>query len=292
MSNRDEQSIRAAGEQVFENYLALLGIKDFGFEEEVEGTTRRPDYRINIEGEPARFDVKQFDPQPEDLPNGFGCYSPYPPLREKINAARLKFKGLKGTASCSLVLYNNGKPLVMLSPLPVYGAMLGDVGLTFPIDTRTGIGDAARMKQAFLGGGKMIRYAKGGKEPIAPQNTTISAIVALGVVRVGQCRFDVAVSTRRRALGRDLSQEEWWSMLDEWNAATPGLGEYALRARIYENPFAVKPLSRTFGRGPWDVRFGPEGDSLVRLYVGPELARLEDDEKAAGIQVNPWKWDG
>ena len=41
-----------------------------------------------------------------------------PSLREKIEAARKKFKGLNGTASRPLVLYNNGKPLVFLTPGP------------------------------------------------------------------------------------------------------------------------------------------------------------------------------
>lgn len=276
------------GELAFETYLSSLGLM-FAFEEPVPGTTKRPDYRVDLDGQPSRFEVKQFDPQLEDFHEGAGTFDPYPPLRAKIQAARQKFHGLKGTASCSLVLYNNGKPLIFLDPMHVYGAMLGNVGITFPLNTKTGVGDMSRMRNAFLGGGKMLRYAKGGKEPVAPQNTTISAIVAVSTLDVGYRRFAIAVAQRERQLGRDLSLEERLAMIEESNETETGLGEAALRVRVYDNPYAVTPLNLAFGRGPWDERFGPNAGHLDRVFVGVDLAELEEQEVATGIKVNTWR---
>ena len=85
------------------------------------------------------------DSSPEDVRGGFGHFDMYGPLREKINAAGKKFKGLKGTAPCSLVLYNS-KPFVFLGSSQVFGAMLGEVSATFPIDPKAGRGDASQLK--------------------------------------------------------------------------------------------------------------------------------------------------
>lgn len=126
------------------------------------------------------------------------------------------------------------------------------------------------MTREFLGGGKMIRYRKG--EPLGPQNTTISAIVAVGALPLGSRRFQVA----RRL--RQLSDDETSTMLQD----------RVLRVRVYENPNAAKPLSHIFGRGSWDERFGTQDDYLRRLYVGPDLLSLEQDETAVGIHVDPW----
>jgi hypothetical protein len=171
--------------------------------------------------------------------------------------------------------------------------MFGDVGFTFPVDLRTGAGDASQMEHAFLGGGKMIEYGKGGK-PVRPWNTTISGIVVVSALEVGSLRLGVAIAVRERDLGRDLSLDERLAMLEDWRDRVSSSGSAALRVRIYENPFAVKPLRRNFGLGPWDERFGPEGERLVRVYVGPSLslATLEEEETATGIKVDPWKWTG
>jgi hypothetical protein len=271
---------RTEGETAFESYLRSVGVP-FTFEEAVAGTTKRPDYCVVVGGEICRFEVKQFDSQLGDF--GGGVFDAYSPLREKFEAARKKFKGLRGTASCTLVLFNNGKPLVFLDPDTVFEAMLGNLGITFPVNTRTGAGDMTRVKHAFLGGGKMLRYAKGGRDPIAAQNTTISAVVAVSASSLHSRRVLLAVAHQERALGRRLPPSEWWAVAEKIEAET------VLRVRVYENPYAVRRLSPAFGCGPWDERFGPEGDRLVRIRVGAELAKLEAEEAAAGIQVDPWK---
>ena len=58
-----------------------------------------------------------------------GAYNPYGPIREKLNAARRKFKDMEGHCCC-LIFENPDKLRIDLSWQIVMGAMLGD--LTFP----------------------------------------------------------------------------------------------------------------------------------------------------------------
>lgn len=281
------------GELAFEVYLESVGLP-FAFEEPVPGTAKRPDYRLTLDERASRFEVKQFDPRPEDFRSGAGMINPYPPLREKIESARKKFKGLKGMASCSLVLYNNGRPFIFLDPTHVYGAMLGDVGFTFPFDPKTGHGDVSQLEHAFLGGGKMHRYEKGTINPIASQNTTISAIVVVCGLDIGYRRMAIAIALRERELGRDLSFDERVAMMEDWSRREPGLQEGTIRVRVYENPYAEVPLSPSFAMGAWDERFGakPSGTNLTRLRVGSALEALEAEQTVAGIKVDPWEMTG
>jgi hypothetical protein len=165
------QALRTPGEILFEQYLESQSLR-FTFEKQHAGKSKRPDYTIEWQGKPIVFDVKDFDP-PDKLPTSFGFLDPYTRIREKIEQGREEFKEYKEFC-CGLVLHNAGQPFVSLhEPDIVLGAMYGDSGLTFPVDTRTGVGDGSRLKRVFLGRGKMIRpnWAQ-------PQNTTISAIIA------------------------------------------------------------------------------------------------------------------
>src|SRR6266446_1210829 len=169
------EPIRTKGEILFEQYLDAQGLP-FEFEKQHAGKSRRPDYTIEWESRTVVFDVKDFDP-PGRIATGFGQFDPYTPIREKINQGRDKFKQYKEYC-CGLVLHNAGQPLVSLHhPDIMLGAMYGDSGLTFPVDTGTGVGDASELKRAFLGRGKMIR-----PNWSEPQNTTISAVIS--VVRI------------------------------------------------------------------------------------------------------------
>src|SRR6266852_2313289 len=99
---------RTPGEKVFEEYLASQGFVDVPFEKLPEGKTKPPDYTITLDRD-YYFDVKDFDPVP--INPGFGFYDPYERIRRKIDEARKKFQEYMGEP-CSLVLFNNGNPLV------------------------------------------------------------------------------------------------------------------------------------------------------------------------------------
>ena len=56
------------------------------------------------------FEVKEFRADSDDFRSGSGVFDPYPPLREKINAARNKFRELKHCCCC-LVLRSGPRNL-------------------------------------------------------------------------------------------------------------------------------------------------------------------------------------
>ena len=84
---------KTTSEELFERYLDSQGLA-FEFEKQHEGKSRRPDYKIAIEGKDYLFEVKEFEPG--DFPRGFSQFDPYPPIRAKIDAARKKFKEFEG----------------------------------------------------------------------------------------------------------------------------------------------------------------------------------------------------
>jgi hypothetical protein len=51
-----------------------------------------------------------------------------------------------------------------------------------------------------------------------------------------------------------------------------------IRGIVYENPYARIPLSRELFKGPFDERFGPDGDHIVRLYAREEVLKIETEE--------------
>lgn len=81
---------RTVGESIFEDYLTAQGLT-FEFEKEHAGKTKRPDYTIEWHCQTIVLDVKDFDP-PDRFPTGSGAFDPYPPIRERINQGRDKFK--------------------------------------------------------------------------------------------------------------------------------------------------------------------------------------------------------
>ena len=116
MAQEVKPALKNKSEILFEAYLRSQGHTDCAFEPEIQGTSRRPDYRLSWSEQDILFEVKEFRAAADDFGSGF--FDPYPPLREKINAARDKFKSLKQYCCC-LVLYNRDKPLVLLDWQPL-----------------------------------------------------------------------------------------------------------------------------------------------------------------------------
>jgi len=272
----EENSPRTASELLFEEYLRDRELS-CEYEPEIEGTTKRPDYQVSMGGAAAFFEVKEFEPQ--NTPQ-VGSFDPYPRIRSKINEARKKFKNFTDRM-CVLVLANpRHAALVLLEPLFVFCAMLGDLGWTMPFDPETGGLDDSRMTQTFLSGGRMVRYKNG--QAIAPQNTTISAVCVLGHVAEGSRRLEILRARRERETGRPLAPQQ---LLREsvGTAADPSIRR--LRVVVCENPYAATPLTHSFGRGPHDERFGLRDGRLCRLFVGSALETLEANEREAGITI-------
>jgi len=92
---------------------------------------------------------------------------------------------------------------------------------------------------------------------------------SFGVPRLLQIEFF------RSLLGRELHLEELSHFAEFLTAEGKNTAETALRVVVYENPYARIPLPRDILRGPYDERFGPERESVLRLFAGAEIDKLE-----------------
>lgn len=234
---------RTEGEVLFEQYLTCQGLP-FEFEQEHTGKSKRADYTIHWDDTLCLFDVKDFEPPP-DAQSGGGAFDPYPRIREKIDQGRDKFKEYKDFC-CALVLRNLGDPSVRLEDADtMLGAMYGDSGFTFPVDTRTGIGNADAMQSAFLGRGKMMRphWSK-------PQNTTISALITLTTVQPYHQRLLEAIRANPQ-MEINECEAGLQSTIPDYDAtlAVP-------RVIVWHNAVARIRFPADLFCGPYDSHFG------------------------------------
>lgn len=276
------ESVRTESEVLLEEYLKAHGLTDFDFEPTIPGSTARPDFLLRANGTEVILEVKEFRATADDFRFGGGAYDPYVHIREKIKAARKKFKDLKGRCCC-LVLHNQEKPLVSLEWQIVVGAMLGDLGYSFPVDMKTGKGDASQMKRATLGRGEMHKHV--GSTPVGVEKTTISAILVVERYRIGEKRFRLFVHEREQELGRDLDFEEYWELLKESEGTDRDLSLSRIRVRVHENPHASAPLARELFNGRFDERFGEVENTgkWGQVFVGRGVAEFEEKSPAAKL---------
>ena len=267
------------GELLFQDYLAAMGYS-YEFEKPFPGRKKRPDYTVNRNGV-FLFDVKDFDPCMPSL--GFGAYDPYPRIREKIDEGREKFKEFKDYP-CSLVLKNNGNAFVHLeTPDIMLGSMYGDAGFTMPVWLGDGPMPSERpeAKRAFLGGGKMIR-------PRRHQNTTISAIITLRHINVGNRRIDKVWKERIHA-DKGIEDEEILGMYEnvcpEAAERYPNFDpqEKQLCVMVWENAVARIPLSRELFVGPYDERWGYGDGHQSLVFRGEKLTELSESGDAGEL---------
>jgi hypothetical protein len=236
-------SVRTEGEMVFEKYLELQQIP-FAFEKEHASKSKRPDYTVEWEGRIVVFDVKDFDP-PDKFSTGFGQFDPYTPIREKIDQGRDKFKQFKEYC-CGLVLYNVGRPLILIENTDIMlGTMYGDAGFTFPVNLTTGVGDASKLKTAFLGRGKMVR-----PNWSQAQNTTLSAIITLVRIKPHFLQLlDLVGENPKRSI--EESEAEVRSKIPnfdpDWEVP---------RVIVWHNAVARVPFPTSLFRGDYDTHFG------------------------------------
>lgn len=263
-------------EVLFEQYLADNGM---GADREpvVAGRVARLDYRLIHGGLLLWFEVKEFG---ESDFGGGGAFDPYISIRNRIGKAAKQFTDYKGE-SCSIVFYNDRLNLASIyAPEIVLGAMLGNVSVTMPVDFSTGK-ETGPPRTGFSEGGKMI-------EPNlkVPQNTTISAIIALERLGVGGREFRVMVAAKEVTEARRLSWAEFFELLQ---ADREKNNRYVLRTMVYENPYAAVPLPRDLFNGPYDERWGPlENKPLIgRIFTGPDLQKLEESEQQFDLHLGP-----
>ncbi len=264
--------VKNESEVLLEQYLVASGLSEFQFQREFPSKARRPDYALSVQsGHEILLEVKEFRSTLSDFRSG--AYDPYVHIREKIQQAREQFKEFKEHCCC-LVLFNRDKPLVDLNWQTIYGAMLGNLGFGIPMNPETGMAQEESTQQVFMGGGTMVRYQ--GEQPLEPQNRTISAIIVLDLLPVGDRRFKSYILHLERELRREVDWEEHLQLANECRGTDRDVTLTQLRAVVHENPDARIQLPQELFSGPWDERYGRDQDRRIRrLYVGPEISKLE-----------------
>ncbi|MGA8595753.1 MAG: helix-turn-helix domain-containing protein [Bryobacteraceae bacterium] len=264
-------------ELLFEQYLEDNRLGPAEHEPAIAGRTSRLDYRVVYQGKPLWFEVKEFG----EADVGYsGAFDPYISIRNRIGKAAKQFNDYKGE-TCSIVFYNDRLNLASIySPEIVLGAMLGNVSVSVPVDLESGkeVGPA---RTSFSEGGKLIHPTLK-----VPQNTTISAIIALERFGVGSREFRVMVVRKEEAERRRLSWTEFFESLESDRQKH---NRQVLRTLVYENPYAASPLPRDIFNGPYDERWGRiDGEPLIgRIFVGKELRKLEESERQFDLHLSP-----
>jgi hypothetical protein len=130
----------------------------------------------------------------------------------------------------------------------------------------------AAICHVFTTGGKMIRQSKG--VPVAPQNQTISAILLLSRLPLGERLFWSGLRKREAERGKPFDLDEIWKELDRARASEHDLRRRQLRIVVHENPYARIPLHPELFRGPYDERYGGLDGRIQRLFCGGAMAAL------------------
>ena len=178
-----------------------------------------------------------------------------------------------------MVVCHHGPQLIMLSDWVVYGGMLGDLGWSFPIATRSDV-RLPPGRQVFSGGGVMIHRPQRGKPVV--RNTTISSIGVLKAIDLRDRRVRLEIRKREREAAHPWTTEERWDTVSTlYEAAGPP--DVRLRLVVYDNPVGAIWPPPVLPNGPLDERYGFDGSSLRRTFIGSQLAEFEEAELALGI---------
>jgi excisionase family DNA binding protein len=272
---------RNVSELLFEEYAEEYQLGRLEHEPTFPGSTRRVDYRIAHAKYPLWFEVKEFDDDPTLFGSGGGAFDPHVGVRTKITKAAAQFRDYDNEC-CSLVLFNERTNLVdICTPRIVLGAMLGSVGFVVPFNETTGDWSGTKViDNVFMDGGKMFHpHIK------TPQNTTISSIIALERFNVGQHELQIEVERKERGEQRSLPLEEHLAILE---SDRERFGRRVLRAVVYENPHANRPLPPDIFTGPFDERWGQERDVIKQIFIGADLQRLNKTEHELGLDQSPF----
>ncbi|MGO8934288.1 MAG: hypothetical protein ACLPLZ_05605 [Terracidiphilus sp.] len=275
-ANEKLEPVRTPSGALLQEYLRSHGLTDVEVEPVIENSSSRPDYCLHADGAEVLLDVEDFASKLEDSRVRGGAYNPYGPIREKLSAARRKFKDMERHCCC-LVFENPDKLRIDLTWQIVMGAMLGD--LTFPsLVAKAQPADSSRTR----------RGAQGEKAPpkqLAPENAIISGVIVVERYAIGEKRFRLFVHDWEQELGGELGVDEYRQAVEQSAGTDRDLSLNRVRVRVHENPHAKVPLDRRMFRGPFDERYGVvEGSNQWgQVYVGGGVSEFEKLSDAAKL---------
>ena len=191
---------------------------------------------------------------------GFGTFDAYGPIRRKLQKAAAKFRQYRDRPCCA-VLSSFSAQMVMLDWQFIAGAMFGDLGFTIPL-----AGPLSAITPFFGEGGNMIHKGE-------PVNTTVSATLLVRRGMFAGRKMMLEANQAEVALGRRLFAEECGELVQRLRS------EERPSVLVVENPNAANPLSRHWFCGPFDERFGLDDRGFGCIFVGSDLAELEQQER-------------
>jgi len=123
----------------------------------------------------------------------------------------------------------------------------------------------------------MIQYRKGGI-PQSPVNTTINAIMVVDRYPLGRKLFQKHIKTIEIERGIEkMPSEEFYERLDRLDGTEMDLSRYVVRVTVCENPYARIPLDRDLFCGPFDERYGGNGESGIgRVFAGDQVSQFDE----------------
>ncbi len=268
--------VRTPSDSLLKEYLRSHGLTDVEVEPVVENSSSRPDYRLRADGVEMLLDVEDFTSKLEDSRLRGGAPNPYGPIREKLNAARRRFKDMEGHCCC-LILENSDKLRIDLSWQIVMGAMLG--GLTFrSLAPKARPADSSRTQGSTKGEEATVKHS-------VPENAIISAVIVVERYAIGEKRFRLSVHDQEQKLERDLGVEEYRQAVEQSAGTDRDLSLNRVRVRVHENPCANVPLDRRLFRGPFDERYGvvESPNQWGQVYIGGGVSEFEKLSDAAKL---------
>lgn len=236
------------GERVFGDYLTRCGIS-FEFEKRHAGRHKRPDFTIRYHDSNCYFDVK------DRTRLEVGSGDPYRWFREQIRRAGAQFKEFKGEICAVVLCPANTWSGDFENPDIMLGSMYGDLGVVIPFDRTRDTLDDTLARWSFLNHGKMIR-----PHWRQPQHTTISALITLRSIPMGQAKLLAYAREHRKKGGAP----------GEWLQHDTGIDgeERHTGVIVWENAFAAAPFPRDLFLGLYDERWSAIEGSMRRTHLG------------------------
>lgn len=275
-ANDKPEPVRTPSDALLQEYLRSHGLTDVEIEPVIENSSCRPDYLLRADGAEVLLDVADFTSKLEDSRIRGGAPNPLGPIREKLHAARRRFKDLEGHCCC-LVLQNPDKPRIDLTWQIVMGAMLSDLG--FPsLVPKAGPVVPSRSQVGTQGERAPAKH-------LAPENSIISAVIVVERYAIGDKRFRLFVHDREQELGRDFGVEEYLQAVEQAAGTERDLSLSRVRVRVHENPRANVPLDRRLFHGSFDERYGVvEGSNQWGpVYIGAGVSEFQKLSDAAKL---------